>query len=179
MWCWWCCHPFDNEPLHLPYKYDSIKDVFHTSGIFCSWSCMKAYNISTTRGGRSGIVADNITLMRKRACSKLVPTKAAPNRYMLKVFGGNMEIDEFRKCSEDGNVPVLQMPDEIYKPPEVLVPDESKETKISNKPIDVGERKINAVITNTDVNQPLLIQRKKPLRRHANTLENMLGISKK
>ena len=45
IYCWWCCHPFDNIPFVLPIRYD--KETFHVTGCFCSPECGAAYNQDT------------------------------------------------------------------------------------------------------------------------------------
>ncbi len=31
-WCWWCCHEFEGQSLHLPFKWDSLRNRFETMG---------------------------------------------------------------------------------------------------------------------------------------------------
>lgn len=88
--CWWCCHPFEWESLHFPYDFTS--NIFYTTGHFCSWGCMKAYGIN--RGKFEA--CDYITLMRKRLEGKIIPVTKAPSRYCLEMFGGNVNIEEYR-----------------------------------------------------------------------------------
>ena len=62
MWCWWCCHPFDNEPLQLPYGYDDRRKKFSTTGNFTDFGDLiatlkqgtKGDLGSSTRGVRAG-----------------------------------------------------------------------------------------------------------------------------
>ena len=98
-YCWWDMHPFNTPPLVLPYKYDELRDRFAYLGNFCSWSCMKAYNIFTKDSGvdrRNGLI--------KLLYSKLNPgvdlsrgIRCANPREKLKCFGGYQTIEEFRK----------------------------------------------------------------------------------
>lgn len=103
--CWWCCYPFEWESLHFP--YDFVSNVFHTTGHFCSWGCMKAYAIE--RGKLDA--CSYITLMRKRMEGKIIPIRTAPKRYCLEMFGGDVTIEEFRS-----DIPItLKIPGEIYQ----------------------------------------------------------------
>lgn len=141
--CWWCCHSFDWEPLHFPYDFKS--NVFHTTGNFCSWECMKAYAIDKNRLGE----CEYITLMRKRMEGKISCTKKAPSRYSLKMFGGTVDIEDFRK----GCPIVIKIPGEIFQKQEVF-----KEEKSTDG---------------------LKLKREKPLERSKGKLETSLGVIRK
>lgn len=106
--CWWCCHSIDGNVLHMPYSLKG--NVFQTKGQFCSWECMKAFNVrnetyTTCR------VADLITLYRKRVYGHIEPIVAAPSKYTLEAFGGTMTIEEFRSGSTHAWIP---LPNETY-----------------------------------------------------------------
>jgi hypothetical protein len=156
VWCWWCCHPFEGPELHMPFKYDDLRKRFKTLGIFCSWPCMKAYNIDRA-GPRYGEYQMFITLMRKHVYGRLEPCRVAPKRQCLKVFGGTMGIDEFRAGKDP---PMINMPNEMHMlcltgPSTVAEP-----TAVSN----TGELKL---------------KREKPLKRAESSLEKSLGIKRK
>lgn len=87
MWCWWCCHPFEGEPLEMPKKYDEMRRKFYTYGKFCSWSCMKAFAIDNYGVNLGGRIMGNIMCMRKQMYGVLGPVRMAPKRYELDVFG--------------------------------------------------------------------------------------------
>jgi len=58
--CWWCCHKFDSTPCTLPTKHDPLRKRYTFTGIFCSWNCVKAYNLDKTdhrRGERAGLIS--------------------------------------------------------------------------------------------------------------------------
>ena len=97
--CWWCCHPFEGTDLHLPYHHDDRTKKFKTMGHFCSWECMKAFNLDRNGINKAGIISTYITLLRKRVEGKANQTRPAPNRFTLKMFGGPFTIDEFRSNS--------------------------------------------------------------------------------
>lgn len=143
--CWWCCHGFDWDSLHFPYAFTS--NTFYTTGHFCSWECMKAYAIDENKLSQ----CDYITLMRKRMGGRVVHTRRAPSRYCLEMFGGSMNIEEFRR----GDTCVLKIPGEFYQDQIVTKED---------KPIDGSE---------------LRLKREKPLERSKGKLETSLGIIRK
>ena len=99
--CWWCCHSFDTHPVSMPEKHDPIKDTFVLRGVFCGFSCCKAYALNTQ--GVSQVAISNIKVLANRMG---VPYKqkiiCAPQKECLKAFGGYMTIEEFRNKTKDG-----------------------------------------------------------------------------
>ncbi len=91
--CWWCCSNFDSVPLPCPVEYNEQKDIFKINGIFCSWPCVAAYSIekyeslSLVYKIRNKFMGYNIS----------EEISIAPSRYILKNFGGYMNIKDFRK----------------------------------------------------------------------------------
>lgn len=95
--CWWCCHSFDSIPVPLPTHYDQKLHLFSVRGIFCSWGCAKAYSL--VEGSVIYRQSELLTMLRRRIEGKTISIKAAPYRNQLKMFGGDMSIDEFRAAS--------------------------------------------------------------------------------
>lgn len=162
MWCWWCCHDFDSTPLQMPSKYDDKRNKFHTSGNFCSWSCMKSYAVDRYGINRGGIICGNIVMMRRKMFNKIGHVKPAPHRFRLKEFGGDLTIEAFRENQTLDVIPPL----EIDATPVVdnvipLVSNTKKMDEIKN--------------ANTN-NNALKLKRNKPLKRNHNNLESALGL---
>jgi hypothetical protein len=157
--CWWCCHPFPGPSLHMPYKYDERTKRFTTTGHFCSWECAKTYALDM-RDSRSGERQMFISLMRKHANSgKYMPTRCAPKRVALSMFGGTLTIDEFRHGSS--NV-IVTMPWETHIMPVVTTPSPRLQ-----------------MATTTTSDDTLILKRAKPLARAKSSLEMSLGITRK
>ena len=173
MWCWWCCHDFEGPELHLPHKYDPLRKRFETMGCFCSWGCMKSYNLSHNRT-RSGIISANIVIMYKQMYGNVQSIRFAPNRYSLKEFGGTLSIEEFRKCTNEGIRVIVNMPDELHHIQDVMIKHDIR------APSDLDlDRKFNEISKTSTTNETLKIKRPKPLKRDANNLEKSLGITRK
>lgn len=100
-----------------------------------------------------------IALMRMHANGKYQSTKCAPKRPTLKIFGGALTIDEFRKNSS--NV-IVTMPWETHLIPTV--------TTARTKP---------HLLPQTVSNDSLVLRRAKPLARTKSSLESSLGITRK
>tara|TARA_B100001094_G_scaffold319741_1_gene364975 strand:- start:228 stop:1028 length:801 start_codon:yes stop_codon:yes gene_type:complete len=95
IYCWWCCHQFDNPPCYATIKYDDMRDRFNIRGNFCSWNCSKSYILSqsdTTKYRK----CEYLSYLYLRLNKKHNIIKCAPPREKLKMFGGNMNIEEFR-----------------------------------------------------------------------------------
>lgn len=117
--CHNCCHSFDTTPVPLPYSYDGVRNIYLCRGVYCSWQCAKAYNLSNTPHAGRGNVNMNISLLAHRMWVKYIredPGKrddpgvytnlrqyttcrieAAKNRDVLRIFGGEMTIEQYRK----------------------------------------------------------------------------------
>lgn len=90
--CWWCCHTFEGQPLPCPIDYDKIDNKYKVKGLFCSWECMSAYSIQNYKS------LSFIYQFRKEMYNDLTidDIKAAPDKIVLKDFGGHLSIEEFR-----------------------------------------------------------------------------------
>jgi hypothetical protein len=102
--CWWCCHSFDTVPIGLPEKYDELLKKFQVKGVFCSFSCIVAYKNEHKR------IRVNDYLI-KFLYNKLTGTflldshlEPAPPRCSLKMFGGELTIEEFRNSFRENRV---------------------------------------------------------------------------
>lgn len=99
--CWWCCHPFEGAPCTLPIKYDPLRKRFTFCGLFCSWNCVKAYNFERSDYKRyycSTLIS--LLIGQIYGIPKALGIKPAPPRQTLKMFGGYLEIHEFRQPSD-------------------------------------------------------------------------------
>lgn len=178
VWCWWCCHPFDGPPVVLPTKYDEKKDVFFAKGAFCSWACVKAYNNEHT-GYQRGIVTNLITLLARRSGpdpGKIRSIVSAPPRQTLKVFGGFMDIDQFRNVPEGKTYAILPN-NMVFERPNIVVLETKKSTKpkkTATQPAEENAVDFDDIKTKSE---PLRLKRTKPAPKHPNTIDNLLGIS--
>lgn len=95
--CWHCCHGFTGLPVPLPHMYDQRNKTFGVFGVFCSFGCAKSYLIEHSRfdGGHHVLLLKAMALQVYDMCvDKIIE---APPRIDLKMFGGTMEIDAFRR----------------------------------------------------------------------------------
>lgn len=95
--CWWCTYDFDNLPCYIPEKY--IGEKYYVFGNFCSFNCAAAYNISLgdcKRWERHSL----INKLYSEITNKDQHLNIAPPKESLTKFGGNMEIEEYRRNSK-------------------------------------------------------------------------------
>jgi hypothetical protein len=97
--CFWCCHSIEGSTVYsMPYNYDALNDNYFVFGSFCSLQCANAYNFAT-HGSSDKVWEINswIQMLAKRyGFSNII--RPAPSRYLLKMFGGNLSIEEFREA---------------------------------------------------------------------------------
>ena len=99
--CYWCCHQVGAKDFGLPIKYNTVYDSFTTFGCFCSLECVAAYNYSVNTGSdRMWEIHSWIQYMANKL-GYTSPIRPAPSRYLLKMFNGPMEIQEFRDAHKN------------------------------------------------------------------------------
>ena len=120
---------------------------------------MKSYALDKYGVNKGSIISGNITLMRKRLYGKLESIKRAPNRYALKVFGGDLTIEAFRENAVIDDTPRKAITTEPVKDNTV--------------PFISNAKKMNEI---KNTNDGLVLKRSKPLQRNQNSLESALGL---
>lgn len=97
--------------MPIPHIYDSKRNFFFCYGNFCSFPCAKRHVIESSGNTQACTL---LALLRSKIIGGLgmahMGIKAAPPRTSLKVFGGQLTIDEFRTGLE------------FLRPPNMLFP---------------------------------------------------------
>ena len=100
--CWWCCHKFDTIPIGMPLYYNGVLQKFNVKGVFCSFSCVMAYNKDKK------LHKDDLIkyLYRKLTGTLTLDTTLtpAPPRCSLKIFGGELTIEQFRNGFQENKI---------------------------------------------------------------------------
>tara|TARA_B100000963_G_scaffold348940_1_gene357258 strand:- start:362 stop:1018 length:657 start_codon:yes stop_codon:yes gene_type:complete len=129
--CWNCCSKLDRSYKSLPIKY--INGQFYIYGHFCDISCSLRYLYDHFHGKELWSKYELFHFY----CYKIYGTTnihPAPDRLSLKMFGGNLTIEEYKKNNINYN--------EINIPP--IIPVDNPKLKYENKKINEnkGELKL-------------------------------------
>ena len=96
LWCYHCVHPFDSVPIPIPATVDRVTGCYGVYGNFCSFQCAAGWlrdrNFPDVSYQRS-----LLSSMASEIFDYLDAIKPAPPQIRLKVFGGDMSIEVFRK----------------------------------------------------------------------------------
>jgi len=102
--CWYCCHSFTTVPISIPRSIVKLesKKYFEVYGVFCSLNCAKKHLLSLHTHDQQQLLMQlnelcvNVYGMHT---DHVFNAKEAPPKFFLKMFGGHMDIDEFRAKS--------------------------------------------------------------------------------
>ena len=177
-WCWYCCHPFEGQPLPMPINHDDKRDVFHVMGTFCSWPCIKAYNSDSSSYMKS-VISNYITLFHKRCTGQLRGIRSAPPRQALRVFGGAMSIEQFRDASNHDVEHCVLPPKMVVHHHVVHEQQHACRRAAAAQAAKRPAADLAQVVSFKDVsarNETLRLKRPKPLQSNRNLLERTMGI---
>ncbi len=168
--CFWCAHTFVNQPCILPEREE--KGTYHVYGNFCCPECAVSYLLeesldATTRWERMAL----LNRIYGEACkhARIFP---APSRSSLKLFGGPMTIEAFRKTVLQGKVRI-----DIQMPPMVSILG-----SLDTKPIDFYDSSLKNTVspllqeTVSKAEEGLRLKRNKPLKDRESTLDSVMNI---
>ena len=168
--CYWCAHTFVNQPCILPEREE--KGTYHVYGNFCCPECAVSYLLeesldATTRWERMAL----LNRIYGAACkhTRIFP---APSRSSLKLFGGPMTIEAFRKTVLQGKVRI-----DIQMPPMVSILG-----SLDTKPIDFYDSSLKNTVspllqeTVSKAEEGLRLKRNKPLKDRESTLDSVMNI---
>ncbi len=120
--CYWCCHPIGIKEFSMPIKYDAYYKTFTTFGHFCSLECIVAYNFATHNGSDRMWEIHSWVQMIAEQIGFETPIRPAPSRYLLKMFNGHLEIEDFRNVHKSGlKTYIMNMPPMIHVPSQMEI----------------------------------------------------------
>jgi hypothetical protein len=167
--CFWCCHSFTNRPVVLPIR--DTGEHLQVMGNFCSPECACAYLFDMRQDSHTRW--EQLALLYRvygEACNgKIHP---APVRNVLKHFGGNLSITEYRNIIRSHKVRV-----DIHLPPMVSIL-----ATMDTKPIDFYDASLTKGVTETikerlqKAEEVLRLRRTKPLKAWESTLDACINL---
>ena len=180
-WCWWCCHSFDSVPIPCPKTYNRLHKKFMVYGCFCSFNCVLSYNDSIHMPSRNSYLL--IKGLQTAMTSNNSDISPAPPRQTLKVFGGTLTIQEFRKSFNNGIVysfmqypfmPYTQYIETAFK---TRTGDHTQSSGYCGREDNIS--KDSPLLTspvNTREEKKIRLKRNKPLPQANNTLDALLKL---
>lgn len=167
--CFWCCHKFDNTPIILPIRDQG--EYIQVQGNYCSPECAMAYLFDMHQDSYARW--EQLSLLN-RLYSPAVggPIKPAPNRQILKLFGGPVSIEDYRNLVRQGKLRV-----DLHLPPMV-----SLLATMDTKPIDFYDVSLTKNVMETvkerlaKAEEVLKLKRTKPLKAWESTLDACINL---
>lgn len=167
--CFWCCHTFTNRPVVLPIR--DTGEYLQVTGNFCSPECAVSYLFDMRQDSHTRW--EQLALLYRvygEACNgKIHP---APARNVLKLFGGNLSIQEYRQLIRSHKVRI-----DIHLPPMVSIL-----ATMDTKPIDFYDASLTKGVTETikerlqKAEEVLRLRRTKPLKAWESTLDACISL---
>ena len=141
--CLWCVHMFENIPCGVPYKI-SRHNKFYLKGCFCSFNCAASYIFDKNEYNKWEQYS-LLNLLYSKIYNKIIKIKLAPEREVLKIFGGILNIEEFRHNFNEVNIHY-----KLNLPPLIAIIPKVEETKINNYNnfVPINENLFNNATTN-------------------------------
>jgi hypothetical protein len=144
--CFWCCHQFDTIPCFIPIAL--TKNVYKVYGNFCSFNCALSFNFYSNNVNyceRNLLIQD---LYYKLYGYDAPQLKFAPAKEVLEMFGGAVNIEDYRKTFTTINNYKLTFPNILFIIPQLM---EEKQMNNYQKPIELP-KSINNPKPITNVN---------------------------
>jgi len=167
--CFWCCHTFVNRPVVLPIR--DTGDYLIVNGNFCCPECACAYLFDMRQDSHTRW--EQLALLYRvygDTCQgKIHP---APSKLILKLFGGNLSIQEYRNLIYSHKIRV-----DIHLPPMVSIL-----STMDTKPIDFYDTSLTKAVSETvkerlqKAEEVLRLRRTKPLKAWESTLDACLNL---
>jgi hypothetical protein len=164
--CFWCSHKFGWAACVLPISYDAYKNLYTCEGHFCSPECSLAflYKESDT----DSIKWNRHSLLRSLYSNLYVNKELspAPPRTLLRMYGGPLDIEQYRTYTMKVNdIVASELP-----PIRLLFPSMNIQGPIRD--IKKYVSLTNDVIEKAS--EQLRLKRSKPVNSHVNTIDCLL-----
>jgi len=176
VFCFWCCHAFDNMPCVIP--SDIKEGIWNVYGNFCSPECGVAYlfqerldsNVQWERYAMlNSLYRKDIEIQNGAATG----IRSAPKREVLRIFGGSIDIREFRAVVHERKLRI-----DVLSPPMISIIQ-----TMDTKPIDFYDQSLRNVFVPTEARrlnapgaQGLRLRRSKPIAGKESTLDFVMKI---
>ena len=170
--CFWCCHSFASCPVAIPSHI--LDEVWYMYGNFCSPECAVAHLFkervdSLVQWERYALLNSLYAEDAEIRAGSASGIRPAPPREVLRMFGGSMDISEFRALVHEKRLRV-----DVLTPPMVSIIQ-----TMDTKPIDFYDQNLKNVFIRNDIQhkynapgaQGLRLRRTKPVKNRESTVE--------
>lgn len=170
--CFWCCHSFSTPPVAVPSHI--LDEIWYMYGNFCSPECAVAYlfkeKIDThVQWERYALLNSLYAEDAQVALGSPKGIRPAPPREVLRMFGGSMDISEYRSVVHEKKLRI-----DVLTPPMVSIIQ-----TMDTKPIDFYDQNLKNVFIRNDLQhkynapgaQGLRLRRSKPVKSREATVE--------
>jgi hypothetical protein len=170
--CFWCCHSFQSQPVAIPSHI--LDEVWYMYGNFCSPECATSHLFkekidSHVQWERYALLNSLYAEDAEVPFGSPTGIRPAPPREVLRMFGGSMDIGEYRAIVHEKK---LRM--DVLTPPMVSIIQ-----TMDTKPIDFYDQNLKNVFIHNDIQhkyhapgaQGLRLRRSKPVKARESTVE--------
>jgi len=131
--CWNCCHDYNGQTYHI--INDFVNKNYHIFGNFCSYECSCRYLFDNYNGEELWKKYSLLSMYYKDDTNQI---EIAPSRFLLKKFGGKMDIEEYRKkftsnVNDHKILPIIPMNISFYMYDNNIKDNVSQELKLYRK----------------------------------------------
>ena len=170
--CFWCCHSFTSSPVAIPSHI--LNEIWHMYGNFCSAECATAYLFkeridAAVQWERYALLNSLYVEDNEAKPGDPLGIRPAPPREVLRMFGGSMDISEYRALVHERKLRI-----DVLMPPMVSIIQ-----TMDTKPIDFFDQNLKNVFIRNDIQhkynapgaQGLRLRRTKPVKSRETTVE--------
>lgn len=176
--CFWCSHSFNSLPVAIPSHI--LDEVWYMYGNYCSPECATAYlfkeRIDTqVQWERYALLNSLYSVDAELPTGSLRGIRPSPPREVLRMFGGSMDISEYRALVHEKRLRI-----DVHTPPMVSIIQ-----TMDTKPIDFYDQNLTNVFIRNDIQhkynapgaQGLRLRRTKPVKNRESTVEWAMQLS--
>jgi len=177
--CFWCCHGFHSQPIAIPSHI--LDEIWYMYGCFCSPECAVSYLFkeridNNVQWERYALLNSLYSEDAELPCGSSSGVRPAPPRETLRMFGGSMDIMEYRALVHEKKLRV-----DVLTPPMVSIIQ-----TMDTKPIDFYDQNLKNVFIKNDIShkynapgaQGLRLRRSKPVKSKESTVEWAMQIQR-
>ena len=170
MACFWDCHQFRGAPCVIPSAID--EGIWRVYGNFCSPACAAAYLFNEKLD--SHLQWERYALLNRLYTEGVQGVRLAPARTTLRLFGGTLEVEDYRAILGEKRLRV-----DVMTPPMISIIQ-----VMDTKPIDFYDASMKNTFIPWEMDrmnrpgaQGLRLRRNKPVAEKESTLEFCMGIT--